>query len=310
MPPEAATASARGLRDIGDLVQDAWEPIGRRFADLVAMAAMVLGPILAVFGPLLWLVLRDVELIEHYGPDPFGSAETVKGYELLGVGAPQVVAIVAAFALWSVAFALLSLGAMRLLAAEAQHVREPWQASLRQGARRFWRVVGTWILVGLLLFGASLAGIVLVAMTAIVPPLLIISVPALLVGLFYVGTRLILAPVVAAVGPRTLSPITAAWKVVGSNLFGVVGRLVVLWLVSIALGFAASIPGGIVQVVLPGVAGIVASGLFNLALQFFLVVYTLNWMILMWRDLGGELEQIVPPAPGIGGPVIDGSIDG
>jgi hypothetical protein len=155
-----------------------------------------------------------------------------------------------------------------------------------------------------------LAGVVAIAVTAVVPPLLIISVPALMVGLFYLGTRLILAPVVAAVGPRTISPITAAWTVVGTNLFGVLGRLVVLWLVSIAVGFAASIPGGIVQVILPGVAGIVASGVFNAALQFLLTVYSLNWMLLMWRDLGGELDAVVPPVTGIGGPVIDGSIDG
>jgi hypothetical protein len=314
-PDAAASAHAgRGLRDIGELVNDAWTPIGARLSDLAAMAAAIFLPVLLFGGPLAWLQLRDVELIEHRRPlhlgEASGSASTVE-YELVGVGASQVVTIVLVGAAFLLATGLLWLGAARLLAGEQQGVREAWPAALRAGIGRFWRVLGTVAVLALALVGSLVAAILMLAISAAIPVLLLVTIPAAIVGVAYVVLRLQLAPVAAAVGPPGLAAVRHSWDLVGTRMLGVLGRLLVLGLIAAIASSVATYPLSILQAAVPSAPTIGLSVVASTAAQSLATVYLLSGSILVWRDLGGELEPIEPDAPPGGiPPVIGNPIDG
>ncbi len=298
--PSEISSTGQGLRDVGDLVTDAWEPVGRRLGDLLAMSLAVIVPMVLVLGPLAWVALRDVEVIESGWRADFGTAGSgvQRQYEFVGVGGGDVALLVVLGIIAVIASVLLWLGTARLLLGELQGVHEPWGRALRLGAGRFWRAAGAVLaLLGILLAAAAAGGIVVVV-SAVAPPLLLLTVPAWVVGIVYLSFRLQLAPVVAVIAPLEARPVTETWERVGSRLLGVVGRLIVLAIVTSVAGFAVSVPAGLLQAILPPAAGIAASMALQLVAQGLASVYILSGSILVWQDLGGAVTRIEPPAPG------------
>jgi hypothetical protein len=105
-------------------------------------------------------------------------------------------------------------------------------ASLRWGARRMPRVVG-WTIV--LLLAAMGLGFVTILPVALSAALLILTVPAAVAVLVWVGVRLLLYPVVAALAPDHVPVPRTAWTLAADRWWGLLGR----WLL---IGIIVGIP--------------------------------------------------------------------
>jgi hypothetical protein len=309
--PEAAAAAhaGRGLRDIGELVQDAWEPIGRRVSDLMALAAALFVPVLLLAGPVAWLALRDIEIIDHgpqvvFGPEPRQQTQ----YEIVGADASDWLMLTGVGLVLALTAGLFWVGAARLLLADQQGVRLGWQRALRDGVRRLGAALLTVVLLGLGFVAMVLAFFAFIVAAGLAGG--VIGFFALVAAAIYLITRLQLAPIAAVIAPAAVNPIAATWALVGGHVFSVFGRLFVLGLLTSVASFVVGIPAGILQGVVGGGAGVAMSVALQAAAQGFAAVYVLSGSILIWKDLGGEMDVVAPPdASGAAG-VIENPIDG
>lgn len=306
--PETAFALPTGLRDIGPLVADTWEPIGRRARDIAALALAVLAPVALVVGPVVWLTLRDIRIVEVGEQVTFNPAPTqTTQYEIVGATALDWVSLAIVGLVLALAAGLFWLAAARLLLGEHQGVHLAWGSALRQGLDRFLSTLGTvLVLVGLSLAAVLGIFIVLIGLAgaggALVAFLVVFGVGV------YFWTRLHMAPLVAVIAPRGVRPIAATWERVGGSIIGVFGRVFVLSLISSVATYAVGIPVGLLQGALPFAGFIAVTMCLQITAQVLATVYLVSGQILIWGDLGGEMDQIVPDAPGGTGPVIGGPI--
>jgi hypothetical protein len=112
-------------------------------------------------------------------------------------------------------------------------------ASLRWGARRMPRVVGWTVVVVLAAMGV---GIVAILPAALSPALLILTLPAAAAVVIWVGVRLILYAVVAALAPGDRPVLRTAWDVAEERWWGLLGRWLLIGLIVGLAGFFVALP--------------------------------------------------------------------
>lgn len=292
-PPESILAGRNGLRDIGALVRDAWAPIERHLGDLFRMAGLVFAPVAALLLPVLYFAWHKIEIIKRTVEVEIGtSGETFEQvqYHLDGVGANQVAAGVLAALVIALASGVLWLGAARMLLVDIQGSVEEWNVSLRLGMRRFWRALAAVIGIGAATIAPMLSAVAVLWVRN--PALLLVILPPSLFACAYIGLRLQLAPIIAAVAPLSVSPLRASWDRVGTRILGVLGRIFVLSLLTSLAGVVVSVPGAFLELVLAPILGTVITSGAAVVIQLVAAVYTMAGTMLIWVDLGGELDRI------------------
>lgn len=199
-----------GLIGVGDLLGETFRLLGQRLGHLFTLAAVLLLAPTVVGLAALYAALDGV----RYADGGWTGAEPAR-FVVAGIGV--VVVFVAT---------LTFTGAInRQGMAAAGGDPEPWTASLAGGLRRTPRIVGANLAVWV---PVVVVAVVVLVGAALVPVLLLVAVPAVVVGLVVVWVRSGLLTTAASVAPRGTSSIGAAFGATRGRFWAFFGRFLLI----------------------------------------------------------------------------------
>ena len=288
--PESETGQ---MRRPGQLLTDTFSIAGRRWRNWAAAALiyaagqavmvvlLIVGANELLMGELgeIWDRVTDPDL-DPEAPEQTAYFESLDVDLSLSSFAPIVLGLVA---LW-VTSNIMQAAVSRVALSDLRD--QPLTASdaLRLALRRVPRLIGLDIQVALIFLAALL---VVVLAGVAVPLLLILLIPAFIVGAVYASVVMALAYVVASVGPATPSLAYGA-RLVRGRFWGTLGRmlllLVLLMAVSLGVGLVFAIAGSAslaFQVVSQVVQTVVGTAVTAVGLIAVAIIY---------HDLGGESD--------------------
>lgn len=221
-----------GVQPVGEWLGETFRLVIDRIGHLFTLIVVVSLPTGLLAAYALYYGVRDVVVV--FGQDALGNQtiDRVDGFSA------------ASFAPAGLAMLLNLLASFILAAAVSRHIvfartdrAESWSASLRGGAGRGFRVLGVSFLVGLIVAAGV---IVLVIPALILPPLLIVIIPAMIVGGCWLWSRLTLATTGAAVAPKGVGSIKSSLELTQGLTMAIFGRLLLLLLIVIVIQLIGS----------------------------------------------------------------------
>lgn len=243
-PPTAGTgptggAGPNGLLDIGAWLTETFQCFRGRLGDLFAIIALVQIVSSAMVGLGLWFGLREFELL----------ISTVGDNGDVDVSGGSTAALGAVIAVAGGLFGLSSRAAVtHQLAAAQTEPPLPWSVSIAHGLRRLPKIIGVAILTGLVLI---VMWLVAAALAFVSPLLLLLTIPAALVGSIWWWIRSSLFGTAVALVPPGVSAVKTSFALTRTRVFALFGRLLLLGLI----GFAASLATNVVSAPINALAG-------------------------------------------------------
>lgn len=202
-----------------------------RAGNYLPMIVILIVPTGLVNGILVWFALRGVVLVT----DADTGAVTFTGADDTGL----LLAIsIATFLVSLVAAAVLSVAVVRQNWTVVDDDAEPWSDSMRAAVSRLLPTVRvTAAVVGVLVA----AYVVNVVAAAVVPPLLLLTVPVGLGVGVWLAIRLSLALVAVAKGPPATGALATSWRLTRSRAWGLFGRMALLGFIGLTFWLSASL---------------------------------------------------------------------
>jgi hypothetical protein len=149
------------------------------------------------------------------------------------------------YAFFAATIVLLVLASLYLAVAAARQTNavladeiEPWSDSMLSGLTRLPRATGVMLAIGAMV-GVGYA--LVVGSVIVSPALVLLTFPLWVVGSIWVMTRFALAQVAASVAPPGVRSLGTSWTLTRQRFWAVLGRMVLLLLVSIALSVVTSL---------------------------------------------------------------------
>ncbi|MGF1597701.1 MAG: DUF2510 domain-containing protein [Acidimicrobiales bacterium] len=220
-----------GPPQVGEWMSELTRTVTDRAGHFFPMIVLLAIPPGLLNGVAVWYVLRNAVLVTNSDTGEFSFTNPGAGPELYAV-------VVISFLALVVATVYLAVAASRQARAQHDGAPEIWSASMLDGLRRLPRALGFTALVG----GALvLAYVVMIVIGVAAPVTLILSFPVWLVGSFLIATRLSLGIIGASLAPAGVSALAASWHATGGRFWTVLGRLVLLVIISISLSLVTSV---------------------------------------------------------------------
>ena len=200
-----------------------------RGGQLLTLVVVLALPTALAAAAALYYGLRDVVLIID---------ETDNIFEVQGFEATSAVVMAVAVLVNVLASFVLSAAVARHAVFARTDRAERWNESLQGGLRRAPRVLGVTILVAL---AYVLPVAVLIGISIPMPALLLITLPAIIVGTLWFWVRMTFATTAAAVAPRERASMSVSLRL-SKGVFGaLLGRLCLLVLVVIGAQLASTV---------------------------------------------------------------------
>lgn len=219
------------LVQVGDWLSGLFRVAIDRAGHLFTMIVVLLVPTRLLFGMLVWYGLGDAVVTID---EDTGSL----GFVNPGAGAGVYGLLVGSFVLSVLAGLLLMVAVARQAVATVEERTEPWSTSMSGAIARLPRTVG----VALVPIGAMLGLFIAMNISvAIVPPLLLLTLPAWLIGSVWIGVRLVLAPFSAALSPPGVASVRQGWSMSRSIFPALFGRIILLGMVGLGMSLVAAI---------------------------------------------------------------------
>ncbi len=295
-----------GLQPVGEWMSEVFRIVASRAGHLFPMIVLLMVPVGLANGMSLWLSFREAVMTTN-------SETGEVSFSNPGGSAANYGLVFATFILVILATVFLSISVARqaLVAVDGEEA-EPWSASMLHGLSRLARAIGVVIAVLGALFGLY---VVMVFTAAISPALLLLTFPAWVVGSFWLGTRLSLGHMAAAVAPRGVKSLSTSWELTRGHFWTVFGRMLLLALIGAATSlvaglisapFTSLVGGGSDATFEPGAEqlrfgdllgdnpAVFAIGqLFNALGNGAATVIWAVGLVLMYRNLSGPTESLV-----------------
>lgn len=222
--PGSMPTDRHTLGPIGEWTSEMMGLVSRRAGHYFTLIVALLIPITLLNGVAAFYAFQNLVVTTD------DAAGTVSA-ENPGAGAADYLLAVGSYVLVLLASLVLSLAAVRHAWADLNDRPETWTESVVGALPRLGR--GTFGLLAVygLLFGAYLA---LVISVAISPILLVVTLPAWIVGSVVIWARFSLVSSAVALGPGGFG-LGVSWRLTGEHVRGLVGRIAVLSLFSISL---------------------------------------------------------------------------
>ena len=281
------------LRRPGQLIADTFSIAVRRWRSCAAAALIYLAAQL-VMVVLLLIATNEILMGElgeiwdrindpDFDPEAAEQAAYFESLELDLSPANIILLVLGVLAVW-IAGNVLQAAVSRVTLSDLRDQSLTSSDALRLALRRVPRLMGVDIQVVLIFLVAGFA-VVMAGVAA--PALLILLIPAFLVGAVYASVVMSLAYVVASVGPATPS-LRYGVRLVRGRFWGTLGRMLLLFVVllaaSLAVGLVFTLAG------FGGVALQVVSQLVQTAVGTAITVVGMIALAIIYYDLGGESD--------------------
>lgn len=286
--PAGHAGFGSGLRSAGDTVGDSFKLMGTHWRGYLGVILVTLVPAVVIAAAGFALFITNVS---STWLDDFADNEQIdRTYQF-----DQVVENPALLIGGGLVLGVLFFLAIQLWWLATFH-QAYWQLSgrpptvgqsIRHAVRRTPRVVGVSILLGLIVIAVVLIGVMLVVAAG--PVGVIIVVLGALPAAFFWTVYSPLCIGVAAIGPRVPS-LPTGWQLATQNFWGVLGRLLLTALVTIAISLGGQIAyasGG----ALPAVVGAILVGIVGVSLQIVQSLLQTIVGVVIYHDLGGPVDD-------------------
>ena len=178
----------------------------------------------------VWWAAEDIVLTYQLEP-------TVE-ISISGYNASRVVPLAVMFLVTLLTSVIFGAAVRRQTVAASKGRLDPWSTSLAATLRRLPRLVGVWITWSLVLFGAGMAAMMIVALiAAAAPALIIVAAPAGVIGFVVLLLQLSLVPAGAALAPKGVNVWRQAWRAAAGRRREFLVRGFLIWSLTVAMQF-------------------------------------------------------------------------
>ena len=214
-------------------------PVGEWFSSLFRLSAFLAGQLfpLVVLLSLLpgipvafltYVAFKDVTLVI----DQDEQTGVVNEFSIDGFEASRLIPVIGLTLVSYLVGLVLATAAILQIERASANAPQRWDESLRQALRRFPRVLGVTLLVGLVLLAVSaLAVVANVAVGTVAPVALLLSLPATVFVVVWAAIRLSLATTNATLAPKGISSIPESLRLTAGRSWPLFGRFLLLFLV-------------------------------------------------------------------------------
>ncbi len=306
--PGTTPSDGQDLSPVGEWTSELMSLVARRAGHYFTLIVALLVPISLINGIASYYAFENLVLITDE------AAGTISA-ENPGAGAGDYALAAGSYLVVVLASLVLSLATARHAWADLHERPETWTESVRRSLPRLGRGAIGLIAILAMLFGAY---VLLVISLAISPVLLLLALPAWIIGSLLIWARFSLATTSVALGPGGFG-LNESWRLTANRFRGVAGRIGVLTLFSLSLWllmqvittpFIAAVGGGSSTTIDPGASEIPVGELlgdnpatFSIGQLFSslgngaaLVLWAVGFA-LIYRDVQGPVaEDILAPA--------------
>lgn len=220
-----------GMRDVGDWLNTSFRVVKERAGHFFTLIVALSVPTGLVVSYVMWEIFQDLTF-------SFDDADDLSGVVVTGPSAGLWV-IAGIVLVLSFLLSMALYGAMQRQAMAALIERpEPWSKSLAEGLARAPKLLGNYLLLLLIMFGAMIG---IAALGFISGGLIVLGVLAMIVVLFLAIGRLFVFIPSATCSPKGTPTLSTTLSLTKGFTGSLIGRALLIFLIFIGIGIAGSI---------------------------------------------------------------------